>query len=220
MGSIYDLGEAFYDLAEDQSAWSQETFGSDKERGPVPSLKHLEKEAREAQQKPFDAEEHADCFLLCLDSARRAGFSPALLIQAAELKMEKNKRRRWPSPHPTEPVEHVRSEDEAISPTLTLTKWHTKRAVYLGDELVYFGEMGYQFGVFAALGYAICFLDEVPTHGQTLEFYGRDSVNTGPWDPPESLATLKAQFAAWKARMKHERIAQLEDELRELAKAD
>src|SRR5688500_7375797 len=55
----------------DQAEWSQATFGSDDERGPIGALKHLAKEAVEAQAAPDDEEEYADCLLLILDAARR-----------------------------------------------------------------------------------------------------------------------------------------------------
>lgn len=95
-------------LANDQSEWSQATFGTDQERGPMGALRHLEKEAREAQAAPHDIEEYADCFLLILDAARRAGISPQHLIEAAQAKMAINRQRTWPRPIDDQPVEHVR----------------------------------------------------------------------------------------------------------------
>ena len=52
--------------------WSQATFGTDAERGAIGPLKHLEKEAREAQEA-LDPIEIADCLLLVFDAARRSG---------------------------------------------------------------------------------------------------------------------------------------------------
>ncbi len=111
MSAIYlliETGEALRDLARDHAAWSQATFGSDLERGPIGPLKHLEKEAREAQANPDDAEEYADCLLLLLDAARRAGIKPLELIRAAQAKLEINRGRQWSLPVSDEPVEHVR----------------------------------------------------------------------------------------------------------------
>lgn len=107
-----DFATKFSILVEEQSQWSQETFGNDQERGPIGPLKHLEKEAKEAQDNPTDIMEHADCLLLVLDASRRAGFSPVQLIEAALQKMEINKAREWPKDTPKDTaVEHVREND-------------------------------------------------------------------------------------------------------------
>jgi NTP pyrophosphatase (non-canonical NTP hydrolase) len=109
--SMVEFADKFVDLVRDQSRWSQATFGSDQERGPMGALKHLEKEARECQEAvgtPELREELADCFLLLLDASRRAGIKPTQLVEAAQEKMAKNKLRTWPKPTPDQPVEHVR----------------------------------------------------------------------------------------------------------------
>lgn len=103
--------EVLHKLATEQAEWSQATFGLDKERGPLGALKHLEKEAKEAQENPTDASEYADCFLLILDAARRAGFSPLELISHAQQKLEINKARKWSVPQKDMPVEHLTSEN-------------------------------------------------------------------------------------------------------------
>ena len=106
--------DEFTDLVKDQSEWSQETFGSDSNRGPLGALRHLEKEAKEAQEVAsmdtlYELEEElADCFLLLLDANRRAGFNPIGLIRAAQKKMGINRTRTWPKPVDDNPVEHVR----------------------------------------------------------------------------------------------------------------
>ena len=105
---IIELGINLNCLAEDQSAWSQATFGRDCERGPIGTLKHLAKEAVEAQEKPDDEFEYADCLLLVLDAARRAGLSPLQLVKVARDKMVINKTREWLKPTDDNPVEHVR----------------------------------------------------------------------------------------------------------------
>jgi NTP pyrophosphatase (non-canonical NTP hydrolase) len=109
--SMVDFADKFTDLIRDQADWSQATFGSDSERGPMGALKHLEKEARECQEAvgtPELREELADCLLLLLDASRRAGIKPTQLIEAAQAKMVKNKQRTWSKPTSDEPVEHVR----------------------------------------------------------------------------------------------------------------
>jgi hypothetical protein len=108
--SALDFCEELTDLITDQSEWSQRTFGVDAERGPIGALKHLEKEAKEAQQAVGTDElvvELADCFLLLLDATRRSGFKLDALIEAAQAKMEINKQRDWPKPTSDEPVEHI-----------------------------------------------------------------------------------------------------------------
>jgi len=108
---VSELGIQLHDLAVDLARWSQATFGADVERGPLGALKHLEKEAREAQAAPLDPSEYADCFLLILDAARRSGISPLKLVLHAREKMAINKARTWPKPTSDEPVEHDRTHD-------------------------------------------------------------------------------------------------------------
>lgn len=105
--SMMKAGELLYDIASDQARWSQETFGTDAERGPLGALRHLEKEAREAQDNPSDPMEYADCFLLILDASRRAGIKPIELMEHAIEKMRVNKAREWPKPVDDMPVEHI-----------------------------------------------------------------------------------------------------------------
>lgn len=118
-----DLFEKITDLVNSQSDWSQKTFGSDQERGPIGALRHLEIEAREAYEEwgmyvsgnsdlLSVKEEFADCFLLLLDASRRAGLSFHELLDAAVAKHEKNKRREWPKVEAggETPVLHVESE--------------------------------------------------------------------------------------------------------------
>jgi hypothetical protein len=77
------------------------------------ALKHLQKEAEEAQAVVGDPTELkvelADCWLLVLDASRRAGFNPMEMLNASLDKLEINKRREWPAPSGSdEPIEHVR----------------------------------------------------------------------------------------------------------------
>ena len=92
----------------EQSEWSQATFGTDQERGPLGALKHLEKEAREAQEYPIDWVEIADCQFLVFDAARRAGMTLDQLMNTCEQKLIINKARKWGKPTSDEPVEHIR----------------------------------------------------------------------------------------------------------------
>jgi hypothetical protein len=101
------------DFWHDQAEWSQATFGSDAERGPVGALKHLEKEAREAvadEHKLGRAYEIVDCLFLVFDAARRHGMDYELLVDMAFTKLWINKSRKWAKPsNGDEPVEHDRT---------------------------------------------------------------------------------------------------------------
>jgi hypothetical protein len=107
--SYLTTGEKVERFWKEHAVWSQETFGADHERGPIGALKHLAKEALEAQAKPHDIEEYADCLFLTFDAARRAGLSLNGLIDTAFVKLEKNRKRIWAKPtNSDEPIEHVR----------------------------------------------------------------------------------------------------------------
>ena len=108
MNTLMKLATKLDALVQDQSRWSQATFGTDQERGPLGALRHLEREAREAQEAPTNQDEYADCFLLILDAARRAGMTPLQLVEAAQRKMAVNRSRTWPRPVDDQPVEHIR----------------------------------------------------------------------------------------------------------------
>lgn len=94
-----------------QAEWSQKTFGTDSERGPVGALKHLEKEAREAiEERDHDRRsmEIVDCLFLVYDAARRHGLTFEWLYSLAAEKLEINKNRTWQKVAGDEPSEHVR----------------------------------------------------------------------------------------------------------------
>jgi hypothetical protein len=61
-----------------QAEWSQATFGTDAERGPIGALKHLRREADDlmmAVEPSHRAEEVIDCLFLTFDAARRSGYT-------------------------------------------------------------------------------------------------------------------------------------------------
>jgi len=89
------LGQRLSGLYAAHAEWSQVAFGTDEKRGPLGPLEHLVEEAKEAYRNPGDISEYADCFLLVLDAARRAGFNLSLLIDAASTKLALNKTREW-----------------------------------------------------------------------------------------------------------------------------
>lgn len=88
--------------------WSQATFGTDAERGPVGPLKHLAKEVQEALSDTSSLEEYADLLFLVFDATRRAGFTYEDLRAAVNGKLKVNMARKWNKPTSDEPVEHVR----------------------------------------------------------------------------------------------------------------
>lgn len=93
-----------------QAIWSEATFGTPAELGPIGPLKHLAKEAVEAQKDVTDLSEFADCLLLTFDATRRAGFTYEQLVAAAWTKLEVNKARKWQKPTSSdEAIEHDRS---------------------------------------------------------------------------------------------------------------
>lgn len=136
------VGIHLVELSAVQGEWSQETFGPDSERGPLGALRHLEKEAREAQQAwsdyvdrslkadaadgtglgPFPPtkgdvlKELADVLILLLDARRRAGFTVLDVIKAAQSKMIENKARTWPKYEPWTFSPPYEADGNIISP--------------------------------------------------------------------------------------------------------
>jgi hypothetical protein len=94
--------------------WSEKTFGPKEHRGPLGPLKHLAKEAVEAQNAVGTdelLEELADCLFLLVDATWRSGFWTTDLMRAAMLKLDKNKGREWGdwrTKDPNAAIEHVR----------------------------------------------------------------------------------------------------------------
>ena len=118
MSITKDLKQFWNEHAE----WSQATFGTDAERGPIGPAKHLQKEVNEVlehlegETKPDNGallEEYADCLFLLFDSVRRAGFDLNQLTGMAFWKLEKNKTRIWKrNADPNVPIEHTRGVND------------------------------------------------------------------------------------------------------------
>lgn len=87
------------------SVWSQKTFGSDQERGPIGPLKHLKLEAEEAIQSNV-RDEYADCLILIFDAARRSGLTYDNFMTVALEKLRVCKTRTYPKPASDEPGHH------------------------------------------------------------------------------------------------------------------
>lgn len=121
-------------LAANIAKWSDKTFGTKEERGPLGPLKHLRKEVDEvikdieAENDPL--EELADCLILLLDATRRSDFLARQLLEAAYIKMEKNRQRKWPKPTADGPVEHVREAHERPELVAFANYWLCQLALY------------------------------------------------------------------------------------------
>lgn len=80
------------ELWDSQAEFSERVFGKG---GPLGPLAHLQEEAREVFLSPHDLSEYADCYLLLCDALRRAGYTLADLINAAENKHGICKNSEW-----------------------------------------------------------------------------------------------------------------------------
>ncbi|EAZ1839650.1 DUF550 domain-containing protein [Salmonella enterica] len=93
--------------------WSDSTFGN---VGPVGPLKHLSKEALEAEAEPGDLSEWADMQFLLWDAQRRAGISDGEITAAMEEKLKVNMARQWPEPKDGEPRLHIKEQPVPVVP--------------------------------------------------------------------------------------------------------
>ena len=62
------------------------------------SINHLNKlkdEADEAIKEPRDKYEFADCFLALISASYKAGFTPDIILDACQIKLEILKQRKW-----------------------------------------------------------------------------------------------------------------------------
>ncbi|EHP6486100.1 DUF550 domain-containing protein [Escherichia coli] len=92
-------------IRHEHAKWSDSTFGC---VGPIGPLKHLSKEALEAEAEPDDLSEWADMQFLLWDAQRRAGISDAEITAAMEDKLKINMERQWPEPKDGEPRLHIK----------------------------------------------------------------------------------------------------------------
>ena len=91
--------------------WSQKTFGSDDERGPIGPLKHLVKEIETEllpPNDPTDINELADVLILLVDATRRAGHTMENLSHAAISKCVVLSERKYQRPRGDEISEHIK----------------------------------------------------------------------------------------------------------------
>lgn len=114
-----------YDFWYERASWSQETFGTVNERGPLGPLRHLKKELLEEVLPLLDeatgrcregraaelVEELVDLRFLVDDAMMRQGVPYGYYQELLWAKLKRNRGRVWPkSTSPNEPVEHDRSQ--------------------------------------------------------------------------------------------------------------
>lgn len=98
------MTDKWQDLQNDIGAFTDKTFGKST---PQAKLHHLAEEVQELLAEPEDHMEWADCFILLLDAANKAGLSMDDVYEAIEAKMEINKSRTWGEPDENGVVKHV-----------------------------------------------------------------------------------------------------------------
>jgi hypothetical protein len=121
------------------------------------SLKHLELEAQEAQDNPYDVIEKADCLFLVFDATRRSGATLDDLLDAADRKLAINKARQWKRNVPLgQPIEHV----PATSPDAEMERSRLNQRVKIACCAVagIFVLAGLAFGQFGVKGVVVGWL--------------------------------------------------------------
>lgn len=119
-----ELGAALEVLTQSHQQWSEKTFGTIEQRGPVGALKHSIKEAKEAIEEYESSgpelihdndkyvTELADMLLTLFDATWRSDLTFQDIINAAQEKMYRNMEREWPAigtVPPDESVHHIKS---------------------------------------------------------------------------------------------------------------
>jgi hypothetical protein len=97
------------DYLKRQIVFSEQAFGPGARHHGI--VDHIRKELVEIEEDPTDVEEWVDVIILALDGAWRVGYTPEEIAGVLELKLAKNKSRKWPDWR-TAPagkaIEHVR----------------------------------------------------------------------------------------------------------------
>lgn len=92
-------------LQDDLCEWAEKTFGGGDRLVPV--IHHLKQEVKELLDHPTNRMEFADCFILLLEAAQQAGLNTDDLIDAANEKLEINKKRVWGKPDENGVINHI-----------------------------------------------------------------------------------------------------------------
>lgn len=101
------MEDKWQELQSDIGVFSDGVFGKS---DPVAKLRHLAEEVQELIEAPQDRMEWADCTILLIDAARKAGLSMDDLHKAARDKLEINKKRKWGKPNAAGIVNHIRQD--------------------------------------------------------------------------------------------------------------
>lgn len=94
-------------LQDELHRWSVEKFGN--ETNPIPSLNHLKEEVEELVLDPLDTEEWADCFIILIHAARKAGFKMWEIYNFIQQKHYVNQNRKWSEPDENGVCHHIKS---------------------------------------------------------------------------------------------------------------
>ncbi len=96
---------------QDHFKWSADTFGPGERAEGL--CRHIASELEEIRaSNGQDLFEWIDVLILAFDGALRAGFSPAAIVEALQLKQETNKTREWRKVAPDQPSFHVKEKNE------------------------------------------------------------------------------------------------------------
>ena len=98
------MTDKWQDLQNDIAAFTDSVFGKS---NPVSKLKHLREEVDELIEEPTDTMEWADCMILLIDAAKKAGHDMDDLYKFVNAKMEINKTRKWGEPDEDGVIRHV-----------------------------------------------------------------------------------------------------------------
>ena len=96
--------DKWQDLQNDIAAFTDSVFGAS---NPVSKLKHLREEVDELIEEPNHTHEWADCMILLIDAAKKAGHDMDDLYRFVNEKMAINKTRKWGEPDEDGVVRHV-----------------------------------------------------------------------------------------------------------------
>lgn len=104
MANQPNQNDKWQNMQDDIAGFTDEVFGAST---PVSKLHHLTEEVQELIDAPDDKMEWADCMILLIDAAKKAGYDMDDLYQAVQSKMEINKKRKWGAPDENGVVRHV-----------------------------------------------------------------------------------------------------------------
>lgn len=116
---VHNNGLNFVDFVNEHWEWSRDTFGPSPLRWEG-AVNHLAKEIEEIKRDPSDPEEWVDALHLVIDGMTRAtGLNGSEFADFMRMKAKKVRSRSYPdwrTKAADEPVEHIRTPDEAERP--------------------------------------------------------------------------------------------------------